>query len=182
MISILSDNSFSTSFLILLNMNGFRIKCKRVKCSETRIKITRSVHFKKKKFQWTISLVYVLSSILVLFSAWLSISLENHSLNSLCESNIEGIIKCNKAHNSAILFWIGVPLNSNRFRQLNPSSIFHLTLKSYFSIIIHRLTPIERWNALETYLLVLLIAWASSNIKYCHLIRLKYLMSVITNW
>jgi hypothetical protein len=32
------------------------------------------------------------------------------------------------------------------------------------------------------YLFVLFRAWASSRIKYCHLIRLKYLKSVITSW
>lgn len=32
-----------------------------------------------------------------LFSAWLSMSLENHSLNSSCESNNVGIMKCNRA-------------------------------------------------------------------------------------
>lgn len=36
-ISILSDNSFSTSFFILRNMNGFRIKCNLDKCSEIKI-------------------------------------------------------------------------------------------------------------------------------------------------
>lgn len=32
-----------------------------------------------------------------LFSAWLSMSLENHSLNSSCESNNVGIMKCSRA-------------------------------------------------------------------------------------
>jgi hypothetical protein len=47
---------------------------------------------------------FLLSSIPVLFSAWLSISFENHSLNSSCESNKVGIMKCSNAHNSAIEF------------------------------------------------------------------------------
>jgi hypothetical protein len=33
-ISILSDNSFSTSFFILRNINGFKIKCNLDRCSE----------------------------------------------------------------------------------------------------------------------------------------------------
>lgn len=33
-----------------------------------------------------------------LFSAWLSMSLENHSLNSSWESNNVGMMKCSRAH------------------------------------------------------------------------------------
>lgn len=37
-------------------------------------------------------------SMAVLFSAWFSMSFENHSLNSSCESNSVGIMKWSKAH------------------------------------------------------------------------------------
>lgn len=39
-----------------------------------------------------------LSSMADLFSAWLSMSLENHSLNSSWESNSVGMMKCSRAH------------------------------------------------------------------------------------
>lgn len=42
--------------------------------------------------------VYSLSSMADLFSAWLSMSLENHSLNSSWESNNVGMMKCSRAH------------------------------------------------------------------------------------
>lgn len=42
--------------------------------------------------------LHSLSSMADLFSAWLSMSLENHSLNSSWESNKVGMIKCNRAH------------------------------------------------------------------------------------
>lgn len=58
---------------------------------------------------------------------------ENHSLNCSWLSNKVGIIKCKRAHSSAILFWIGVPVSSNRFRQLKLSSVFHLILPSQIS-------------------------------------------------
>lgn len=41
---------------------------------------------------------YSLSSMADLFSAWLSMSLENHSLNSSWESNSVGMMKCSRAH------------------------------------------------------------------------------------
>ena len=43
--------------------------------------------------------VSLLSSKADFFSAWLSISRENHSLNSSCESNMVGMMKCRRAHN-----------------------------------------------------------------------------------
>lgn len=55
-ISILSDNSFSTSFFILRNMNGFRIKCNLDKCSKIKIfnnhmeSINIYIYFDKKIF------------------------------------------------------------------------------------------------------------------------------------
>ena len=51
------------------------------------------------------------SSMPVLFSAWLSMSFENYSLNSSCESNKVGMMKWRSAQSSAIEFWIGVPLS-----------------------------------------------------------------------
>ena len=81
------------------------------------------------KTQWNNDTSYLLSSMPVLFSAWLSISLENHSLNSSCESKRVGMMKCSRAHSSAMLFWMGVPLSSNLFRQLNPKRSFQRTLK-----------------------------------------------------
>lgn len=53
---------------------------------------------------------------------------ENHSLNWSWLSNNIGMMKCSKAHNSAMLFWIGVPVRSNRFRQLKLRRVFHLIL------------------------------------------------------
>lgn len=53
---------------------------------------------------------------------------ENHSLNCSWLSNNIGMMKCNRAHNSAMLFWIGVPVRSNRFRQLKLRRVFHLIL------------------------------------------------------
>lgn len=53
---------------------------------------------------------------------------ENHSLNWSWLSNNIGMIKCSRAHNSAMLFWIGVPVRSNRFRQLKLRRVFHLIL------------------------------------------------------
>lgn len=50
------------------------------------------LHTKRGKAQQ-----YLLSSIADLFSAWLSMSLENHSLNSSWESNSVGIMKCSRA-------------------------------------------------------------------------------------
>jgi hypothetical protein len=62
-----SLSSFWTCRFTRLNMNGFRIMCKRLNwCS---------------------------FSLLPLFSAAFSMSLENHSLNSSCESNKLGMIK-----------------------------------------------------------------------------------------
>lgn len=53
---------------------------------------------------------------------------ENHSLNWSWLSNNIGMMKCSRAHNSAMLFWIGVPVRSNRFRQLKLRRVFHLIL------------------------------------------------------
>ena len=55
---------------------------------------------KNNSFIWNVALcVFFLPwSIADLFSAWFSISFENHSLNSSCESKRVGIIKCSKAH------------------------------------------------------------------------------------
>lgn len=53
---------------------------------------------------------------------------ENHSLNCSWLSNRVGIIKCKRAHSSAMLFWIGVPVSSKRFRHLKLSSVFHRIL------------------------------------------------------
>lgn len=102
---------------------------------------------------------YSLSSMADLCSAWLSMSLENHSLNSSWESNSVGMMKCSRAHSwetaithglqhfcrvhmlaqtrthmqtlltSAMVFWIGVPVSSSLFRHWNCSRIFHRTLK-----------------------------------------------------
>ena len=74
-------------------------------------------------------------------------SLENHSLNSSCESKRLGIIKCKSAQSSCIEFWTGVPVSSRRLRQWKPSSVF------------------QRFDELD------LIAWASSSTMYCHLTR-----------
>lgn len=97
-----------------------------------------------------------------------SISFENHSENSSWESNREGMIKWSKAqssnyqlalHQSAKLslpcieFWIGVPVNSSRFRHWRDKSDRH------------------RFEELD------LIAWASSRIIYCHFIPWKYFSS-----
>ena len=41
---------------------------------------------------------------------------------------------CQVQHTSAILFWIGVPVKSRRFRQLKPSKIFQRALKKVTSI------------------------------------------------
>ena len=49
-----------------------------------------------------------------------SMSFENHSVKSEKESKSSGMMKCSSAHNSAIEFWIGVPVRSKRLRQLNP--------------------------------------------------------------
>ena len=53
---------------------------------------------------------------------------ENHSLNCSWLSKRVGIIKCKRAHSSAMLFWMGVPVKSNLFRHLKLSSVFHLIL------------------------------------------------------
>jgi hypothetical protein len=39
-------------------------------------------------------------------------------------------MKCSRAHSSAMLFWMGVPLSSSRFRQANPS--FKITFCSTY--------------------------------------------------
>ena len=93
-------------------------------------------------------------SMAVLFSAWFSMSFENHSLNSSCESNSVGIMKWSKAHScqweqakavrkntqktkssalqitqtSAILFWMGVPVKRSLFLHKKPRRIFQRTL------------------------------------------------------
>lgn len=93
-------------------------------------------------------------SMAVLFSAWFSMSFENHSLNSSCESNNVGIMKWSKAHScqweqakavrkntqkttssalkitqtSAILFWMGVPVKRSLFLHKKPRRIFQRTL------------------------------------------------------
>ena len=61
--------------------------------------VSKPCHINSIFSQYT-NIVYILnllSSIPDCFSAWLSMSLENHSVNSSCESNIVGMIKCNKA-------------------------------------------------------------------------------------
>lgn len=65
-------------------------------------------------------------------------------------------MKCNNAQSSPIVFWIGVPVKSKRLRALKESSVVHL------------------WE------LIFLIAWASSNIMYCHFRRWKTLLSETT--
>jgi hypothetical protein len=131
-----SPSSCCTLRLIRLNMKGLRI-------------------------MW--SLLSWCSLSVPLFSAWLSISFENHSLNSSWESKRVGMIKWRRAQSSngwienlgleerhyhkksklarplpCMLFWIGVPVSNKRFLQWKPSRIFHLALAE------------------------LLIAWASS--------------------
>ena len=71
-----SPSSCWTLRLIRLNMNGFKIMCSRRSWCSFKVP---------------------------LFSAWLSMSLENHSLNSSCESNSVGMMKCNRAHNSTVV-------------------------------------------------------------------------------
>jgi hypothetical protein len=54
---------------------------------------------------------------------------ENHSLNCSWLSNSVGMMKCRSAHNSAILFCIGVPVRSKRFLQLKLSNVFQRWLQ-----------------------------------------------------
>lgn len=87
-----------------------------------------------------------------------SIPCANHSWNEACESKSWGMIKCKRAHSSAIEFWIGVPVSSNRFLERNPRSVFH------------------RWE------LELLRAWASSATIYCHRTRRNDFSSATRSW
>ena len=57
-------------------------------------------------------------------------SFENHSLNSSCESNSVGMMKWSRAHSSAMLFWMGVPVRRRRLRQLKPNSTFQRRLRA----------------------------------------------------
>ena len=66
--------------------------------------------------------------------------------------------KFNNAQSSAILFWMGVPVNNKRFLDWNYFKVVHLC-ESMF-----------------------LMAWASSKIMNCHFIFLKTLSSVTVSW
>ncbi len=68
------------------------------------------------------------------------------------------MIKLSRAHNSAILFWIGVPVSKSLFLVWNYFKVFH------------------RWER------TFLIAWASSRIMNCHFSLLKALSSVTVSW
>lgn len=143
-----SLSSFCTCLLTRRNMKGLRIMCNlRNWCS---------------------------LSLLPLFSAAFSISLENHSLNSSCESNKLGMMKCSSAQSSVVIydqsgkawrwrifspcmeFWIGVPVRRRRFLQWKPSRVFHRTLEEF------------------------LMFCASSRIMYCHFTLWKYCWSWVT--
>lgn len=87
------------------------------------------------------------------FSAFPSMSLENHSLNSSCESKSEGMMKWRRAQSSCIEFWMGVPVRRSRLRQRKPRRVFQRALVE------------------------LLIACASSRTMYCHLTPWKYFSS-----
>lgn len=136
----LSDSSFSTSFLILRSMKGFRIMCSleswsATQTSHTNVFSCRTRHMQQwagikevgtqmKEFFFPTrrktcfvpevgtfsshtSHLYSLSSIADLFSAWLSMSLENHSLNSSWESNNVGIMKWSSAHSWETVITLG---------------------------------------------------------------------------
>ena len=112
--SVLGPISSSMSSFSLRSIKGFKTRCRRL--------------------NWCL-----------LISPWSvrecdSMSFENHSWNYSWLSKSLGMIKWSKAHNSAIEFWIGVPVKSSRLRVLNSKSTFHLRL------------------------MLFLIAWASSKI------------------
>lgn len=66
--------------------------------NHTEIMVEWKKHLLIKLQSWFIFLnLNSLSSMADLFSAWLSMSFENHSLNSSCESNKVGMMKCRRA-------------------------------------------------------------------------------------
>jgi hypothetical protein len=64
-----------------------------------------------------------------IFQVQEAVPLENHSLNCSWLSNKVGMIKWSRAHNSAMLFCIGVPVRSKQFLQLKLSKVFHRMLQ-----------------------------------------------------
>ncbi len=88
-----------------------------------------------------------------------------------------------------MVFCIGVPVRSSLFLQLKLSKTFHRTLQNgNKSDAKLEETRVREWRGNKeqgedrgrrrpSYLELLLMAWASSRIMYCHLTRWKYLMS-----
>ena len=66
--------------------------------------------------------------------------------------------KLRRAHSSAMLFWMGVPVNSSLFLDWNSLRIFHLCESTF------------------------LMAWASSRIINCHFNLLKVFSSATVSW
>lgn len=70
---------------------------------------------------------------------------ENHSLNCSWLSNKVGIMKWRRAHSSAILFWIGVPVRRRRLRQLKLSRVFQRILQQSREVPCHAFVTMCKW-------------------------------------